>query len=193
MTKELEIEFKNMLTRKEYDQLLEHFGYTEADAKTQVNHYFDTADFALKSSKCALRIRKKHNGFECTLKTPAPKGNYETTDLLNERQAQEFIEGVSHEAPEVCEALQTLNVAPAQLKMIGKLTTHRIEFDFQSGLLVLDHSEYGETMDYELEFEVADAQIGEQQFTEFLQQRQIPLRPADKKIARFMKSAKPKH
>ncbi|SDH74735.1 Uncharacterized protein YjbK [Planococcus glaciei] len=193
MSKELEIEFKNMLTQKEYEQLLEHFSYTAADAKTQVNYYFDTADFALKSLKCALRIRKKHNGFECTLKTPAPEGNYETTDLLNQRQALEFIEGVSHDAPEVCEALQTLNVEPAQLKMIGKLTTHRIEFDFQSGLLVLDHSEYGETVDYELEFEVADAKTGEQQFTEFLQQRQIPLRPADKKIARFMNSAKSEH
>lgn len=193
MSKELEIEFKNMLTQKEYEQLLEHFGYTAADAKTQVNYYFDTADFALKSLKCALRIRKKHNDFECTLKTPAPEGNYETTDLLNQRQALEFIEGVSHEAPEVCKALQTLNVVPAQLKMIGKLTTHRIEFDFQSGLLVLDHSEYGETVDYELEFEVADAKTGEQQFTEFLQQRQIPLRPADKKIARFMNSAKSEH
>lgn len=193
MSKELEIEFKNMLTQKEYEQLLEHFRYTAADAKTQVNYYFDTADFALKASRCALRIRKKHDGYECTLKTPAPEGNYETTDLLNERQAQEFIEGISHEAPEVCEALQALYVEPAQLKMIGRLTTHRIEFDFQSGLLVLDYSQYGETEDFELEFEVADAQTGEQQFSDFLKSQQIPIRPADKKIARFMKSAKSKH
>ena len=190
MSKELEIEFKNMLAWEEYEQLLKHFGFAAADAKTQENYYFDTSDFALKASQCALRVRKKHNGYECTLKTPAPEGNYETTDLLDQQQAQDLIEGISFQASEVREALQKLQLEPAQLKLIGKLTTHRIEFNFESGLLVLDHSEYRDTEDYELEFEVTDAQIGQQQFSEFLQQQQIPLRPADKKIARFMKTAK---
>jgi uncharacterized protein YjbK len=188
MSKELEIEFKNMLTQEEYEQLLEYFGFAPADAKTQENYYFDTPEFNLKEARCALRVRTKQDSFECTLKIPAPEGNFEITDVLSAQQAQALISGASFEADEVYAALQELKVAPSELKMIGKLTTHRIEFRFKDGLLVLDHSEYNNTADYEAEFEVQDAKIGERQFLEFLQQQQIPLRPANKKIARFMTS-----
>ncbi|MDN7244390.1 CYTH domain-containing protein [Planococcus shenhongbingii] len=190
MTKELEIEFKNMLTREEYKRLLTHFHLAADDAKTQENYYFDTADFKLKEAKCALRIRKKLESFECTLKIPAPEGNFEITDPLNALQAEAIISGQSFEAAEVYAALQKLQVEPSQLIMIGKLMTHRIELSYKDGLLVLDHSEYQNTADYEVEFEVQDAKLGQQQFLEFLQLQKIPVRPADKKIARFMKAAK---
>lgn len=188
MTKELEIEFKNMLTQEEYEELLVYFGHSPEEAKTQDNYYFDTTDFQLKHQKCALRIRKKGNGFECTLKTPAPEGNYEITDSLNAEQADQMIGGHSFHALEVLSTLQTLNVSPGELRMIGKLTTHRTEFEIDGGLLVLDHSVYGEKEDFEVEFEVADARAGKKRFTELLKKHRIPKRPAEKKIARFMAS-----
>lgn len=190
MTRELEIEFKNMLTQEEYDQLLAAFDRTSNDAKTQENYYFDTADFQLKHQKCALRIRKKKESFECTLKTPAPEGNYEITDSLSAAQAAQTISGQSFNAPEVLTTLETLNVDPAELRMIGKLTTHRTELEIDGGLLVIDHSEYGKKEDFEVEFEVADAIAGKQRFMELLAHHGIPMRPADKKIARFMAAAK---
>lgn len=189
MTKELEIEFKNMLTKKEYSRLLEDFADSHNGPVTQHNHYFDTPDFQLKKQLSALRIRNKNERFECTLKIPAPIGHYEITDPLTKEQAQSMLTLTSFDATEVSEALLKLDVAPNQLNFIGTLTTHRVEFDFLGGLLVIDHSEYNGQEDFELEYEVTDAETGHQHFLNFLKHQEIPERPANKKIARFMNSA----
>lgn len=189
MTKELEIEFKNMLTKEEYTRLLEDFTAFHTGPVTQHNHYFDTADFHLKKLRSALRIRNKSGLFECTLKTPAPVGYYEITDKLTKEQARRMLELKTFEAAEVSDALQKMGISIAELKTIGTLTTHRVEFNHLDGLLVFDHSEYNGREDFELEFEVTDAEKGKKHFTDFLQQQKIPERPASKKIARFMDSA----
>lgn len=190
MTKELEIEYKNMLDQKEYSRLLEAFEVKAEEIKTQTNHYFDTKDFNLKAKHCALRIRVKDGDYECTLKTPAPEGNYETTDPLTALDAQKILDGSSFDAPEVKASLKGLGVDEKDLELFGSLVTHRIEFPYKDGLLVIDHSEYGQAEDYELEFEVQNAALGREQFSEFLDKHEIPVRPADKKIARFMNSIK---
>ena len=46
MTQEIEIEFKNIVTKEEFDTLCKSFSI-EAFTK-QVNHYFETPDFSLK-------------------------------------------------------------------------------------------------------------------------------------------------
>ncbi len=189
MTKELEIEFKNMLNQEEYQQLLIDFAPFHNGPITQHNHYFDTPDFQLKQHKSALRIREKQGHFECTLKTPAPVGHYEITDPLTKEQATAMLGLHRFEATEVAEALQTLQVSSQTLQSIGTLTTHRVEFPYLDGLLVLDHSQYNGHEDFELEFEVSDAALGQKQFLTFLKEKEIPLRPAHKKIARFMNSA----
>lgn len=189
MTKELEIEFKNMLTKEEYMRLLKDFSAFHSGPQTQHNHYFDTADFQLKKKLGALRIRHKQGRFECTLKIPAPIGHYEITDKLTREQARRMLELKTFEAPEVSLALQELEIPLTELETIGTLTTHRVEFDFLEGLLVIDHSEYNGLEDFELEFEVAEAETGQKRFLDFLQQQEIPERPADKKIVRFMNSA----
>lgn len=72
---------------------------------------------------------------------------------------------------------------------IGSLTTHRAEIEYKGGLLVLDHSEYLGVEDFELEYEVTDEAAGKRIFISLLEEKRIPMRPADKKIARFMKAA----
>src|SRR5690606_41963739 len=91
MTKELEIEDKNMLEQNEYNRLLEAFEVKAEEIKTQTNHYFDTKDFSLKAKRCALRIRVKNEDYECTLKTPALEGNYEITDSLTSMNADTML------------------------------------------------------------------------------------------------------
>jgi uncharacterized protein YjbK len=189
MTKELEIEFKNMLAKEKYEELLAFYNYPPSDAVTQENQYFDTPDFQLKENRCALRIRKKENRFECTLKIPAPEGNFEITDRLTAQQAKNIRQSISFDALEVLAALEEKNIDWKSLHPIGTLVTHRIEFVYEGGLLVLDHSLYSGIEDYEVEFEVTDAATGQQTFTRFLEQHSIPVHSADKKIARFMKAA----
>ncbi|WP_416145040.1 CYTH domain-containing protein [Planococcus koreensis] len=72
MSKELEIEFKNMLQKEEYEKLAAHYGFSESDVKTQENFYFDTPDFQLKNLKSALRIRKNRTALNARLKLLLP-------------------------------------------------------------------------------------------------------------------------
>ena len=68
MSQEIEIEFKNMLTKEQYESLLQHFHVQPEQIKYQVNHYFDTESWQLKQLMSGLRIRQIDNYFECTLK-----------------------------------------------------------------------------------------------------------------------------
>lgn len=187
MGKELEIEFKNMLTRAEYDALLEAFKVKPEQIATQTNHYFDTAELRLKGQKCALRIRVLPDHLECTLKTPAPDGNYEWTDHVTEDDLQALKNGQSIQAPTVAPVLDDLGVAWHDLRLIGSLTTHRAELPYEEGLLAIDHSEYAGTEDFEIEYEVNETTSGQQRFDKLLEKHGIPKRHAKKKIARLAK------
>lgn len=194
MTQQLEIEFKNMLTKEEFSRLCTTFNLTDENFHSQTNHYFDTKDFALKNLKSGLRIREVQDRFECTLKEPAIGiGLTETTDLLSKKEVQSILSGdsVLH-AHEVEGRLQALAIDPHDLKILGTLHTKRAEIKYEGGLLVFDHSQYAGTDDYELEYEVLNEETGKVIFDRFLALHSIPRRPADKKIARFMSVVKKK-
>ena len=82
LSQNLEIEFKNMLTKEEYESVIKTFHIHESSIYTQENHYFDTADFDLKEKSSALRIRQKDGKFEMTLKQPCKEGLLETNQAL---------------------------------------------------------------------------------------------------------------
>ncbi|MGE7622554.1 CYTH domain-containing protein [Viridibacillus sp. NPDC096237] len=187
MAQQLEIEFKNLLSKEEYETLCITFAIPNEDFQEQKNHYFDTADFQLKKARCGLRIREVQNRFECTLKEPASGiGLLETTDLLTSEQVNEVLNGATLMSEEVDTRLKKLQINPANLQLLGTLFTKRAEIKYNGGLLVFDHSRYLDTDDYELEFEVTDEETGRVIFEEFLAKHSIPVREADKKIARFM-------
>lgn len=59
MSQEIEIEFKNMLTKQEFKNIAA-LQLTEKDFTDQKNHYFDTDSFALKQKHlCASYPQKK--------------------------------------------------------------------------------------------------------------------------------------
>ncbi|MCD8511633.1 MAG: CYTH domain-containing protein, partial [Bacillus sp. (in: Bacteria)] len=85
MSQELEIEFKNMLTKEEFIRLMniyEPYG----NKAVQTNYYFDTNEMQLKRNKCALRIRRKGSHFVLTLKEPHPEGHLETHQNIRQSQ-----------------------------------------------------------------------------------------------------------
>ena len=59
MATNLEIEFKNMLTEQEYQQLLNKFSINEEQLWTQKNVYFDTPTGQLKKLEAALNLKNK--------------------------------------------------------------------------------------------------------------------------------------
>jgi uncharacterized protein YjbK len=185
MSETIEIEFKNLLTKVEYENLLKTFNVKEKDIVMQSNHYFDTPEFDLKNLGSALRIREKRNNLELTLKQPAAVGLLETTQHLSVNEFQAAIQQQIFPKGIVQERLEQLKIAFNKIVYFGSLTTKRAELPYKVGLLVLDHSFYLKKEDYEIEYEVEDFQTGQLVFQELLKQYDIPIRKTQNKIARF--------
>ncbi|MEH7308897.1 CYTH domain-containing protein [Neobacillus drentensis] len=185
MTQNIEIEFKNMLTKKEYERLIESFKVDTNQIFSQENHYFDTPNFSLKKDKSALRIRQKGLTYEMTLKQPAAVGLLETNQPISKEEAKMAIhygtlpKGIIQRLIEECE------ISFSDIEYFGALQTERAEFKYENGLLVLDHSIYLKTEDYELEYEVENYQDGKKIFYELLERFKIPARKTENKIHRF--------
>ncbi|EUJ19797.1 adenylate cyclase [Listeria aquatica FSL S10-1188] len=161
---ELEIEFRNMLTEQEYHYLIDLFRLKEEDFFEQTNYYLDTRAFALKNGQSALRIRKRSDQYELTLKTPEGKGLLETTQILGSDQAEAILNGSNIPTGSVRNLLEKLGIDYNDLEMFGALTTIRAEKPYQDGLLVFDKNLYGGITDFDLEYEVKDYEEGEKNF-----------------------------
>lgn len=189
MAKELEIEYKNLLTKLEYQNLLGITNLTKKNIHEQTNIYFDTKNGKLKEKRQGLRIRLLPQKIEFTLKVPQ-KNSYtylEITDVLNAFDLDKSLEEqIDLSKSEVLNYLANENILVTDLKEIGSLTTKRAEKKLDPNtLLVLDESHYYGVTDYELEMEVLDSAIGQKTFENFLAENNIPVRPAKKKIARM--------
>ncbi|XQY92818.1 CYTH domain-containing protein [Metabacillus sp. HB246100] len=185
MSQEIEIEFKNILTREEFYRIKSHFQLREEQFFMQENHYFDTLTFSLKERGSALRIRKKKNGYVITLKEPAPVGILETHQIVSETEALKMIECGGLLQGEISERLLQVGISDKDLLYFGTLTTNRAEINYKDGLLVFDHSMYLSTEDYEMEYEVTNEERGKKIFLTLCEELKIPIRDTKNKIRRF--------
>jgi uncharacterized protein YjbK len=185
MSQNIEIEFKNLLTKDEYERLLREFNIVNQQIFSQENHYFDSAEFALKALGSALRLRKKPNGWEMTLKQPADVGLLETNQDITEQDALLAIQYNKLPDGKIQQLLEDSGIPYSKLEYFGSLKTKRVEVEYHKGLLVLDHSIYLNKQDYELEFEANDEQHGRESFLLLLKQYSIPVRQTKNKIMRF--------
>jgi uncharacterized protein YjbK len=185
LSQEVEIEFKNLLTKEEYFSLLDYFKVNESLFAFQENHYFDTNNFALKDRQSALRIRSKQDAYTLTLKTPLEEGLLETNQTLQKEEAEALLNDGVFPLGEVNDTLQSLGIPTKRLHYFGTLTTKRAEIEYKNGLLVFDASFYMNVEDYELEYEVKDYDAGQKRFLSLLEERNIPTRKTENKIKRF--------
>lgn len=185
MSQNIEIEFKNLLLKEEFNQLLTYFQLSKADFFRQENHYFDTKDFTLKQLGSALRIRKKPDHFEMTLKQPHPDGLLETNEKLTEVDALAYLSGEPLKQGSIYLSLVSEGINPQELCYFGTLTTDRAEIEYKDGLLVLDRSSYLNVIDFEVEYEVNNRADGEIIFKKLLDELQIPVRKTKNKVKRF--------
>ncbi|HWO77518.1 MAG TPA: CYTH domain-containing protein [Bacillus sp. (in: firmicutes)] len=194
MAQQIEIEFKNMLTKADFEKLIKGFKLDKGNFKKQVNFYFDTYDFTLKQHKAALRIREKNGLYELTLKEPLGQGLLETTDILEPVVALDLIKGkTSIPEGDVYVQLQKYPLELEQIRLFGSLETERAEVTYEAGLLVFDKSRYFGKDDYEIEYEVTDIEIGKASFLALLEQYDIPINPAENKMIRFYKEKQMEH
>lgn len=179
MKKHDEIEFKTMLTKEEYEELLKIYA---PPSYTQKNIYLDTRSEYFRQRKIGCRIRIKENHFEFTLKEPKSE---DITEESNWPLAQADVVEFQRSGVFTPEWLDL----PEELISIGEIETLRSELPFQSGQLMIDQSTYFSVVDYELEFEAPDYTQGKTDFEEFLALHKLPYRPAKKKLVRMMEAS----
>lgn len=185
MAQEIEIEFKNLLTEKEYHQVYHYLPFKTVELMEQTNYYFETEDLKLKQKGAALRIRYKNGKCTLTLKEPHKEGLLETHDSLTEEEANLWIQNKMMVKPHVSKQLQGLGISIESLHYMGSLTTRRKEMEYKGTTVVLDHSLYYDQEDYELEVEANSKEDGKKAIQEILKACNIPERETDNKIKRF--------
>lgn len=184
MSQEIEIEYKNLLTKEEFNRLLASFPFPK-ESQCQVNYYFETKDFSLRKNKSALRIRKKNKTYTLTLKQPHPEGLLETNDRLTKQEAINWMEGNIKPKQHTTHQLHQLGISPHHLIFYGYLETERRELLYKDVLLVLDYSTYNNHSDYELEIEAPSKEIGLNMFNKILGKYHIQKKDTPNKIERF--------
>ncbi|MGO2637849.1 MAG: CYTH domain-containing protein [Enterococcus viikkiensis] len=186
MSEEIEIEFKSMLTKSEYEHVFRFYQLSLSQTIQQTNWYYDTVDWQLKENHMGLRIRPFDKHAEATLKIPQAVGLLEVTDSLTPEQVEAALtkHRFAFDAKEILQRLDLLNINFNELKLIGKLTTQRAELNVPEGKLALDESWYSGQHDFELELEVSNDQFSLQDFKQFLHKFDFPYRATQNKIAR---------
>ncbi|WNF35731.1 CYTH domain-containing protein [Bacillaceae bacterium IKA-2] len=186
MTQEIEIEFKNLVTKVDFYKLINIFKVDASEFESQKNYYFDTADFQLKMHNCALRIREKNSQYTLTLKQPNKIGLLETHQTIDRNQAEKAFQGCPLPKGTVANQLLTsfqIDITPCRL--LGSLATSRAEKPYSGGILVFDHSIYLDVEDYEIEYEVTEEHQGKSEFERLFSENNIPIVHTDNKIKRF--------
>lgn len=187
---EIEKEFKNLITKENYEEILNDYQNILTTSITQTNSYYDYQGI-LKSHHIALRIRtiEGQSTGEITLKIP--QDTYEVleiTETLPIDILQSFNAQKEFTLPEkIYKALVNQKINLKTVQQTAHLITHRKQGTLSANeLLVLDESHYNGRCDYEIEMEVNDLQQGEQVFNQFLHQYGIKRQQADSKIKRAL-------
>lgn len=143
MEQHLEIEFKTMLTKKEFHRLYKTM--TFKDGFLQINSYFDTMDNFFLKNHSMLRIRTIDNSFIFTMKTPKRIGVLE-----HEFTMESF--NINH--PKIQKLIEDFNIKTSDLDLITQSKTIRHEINDEYGTWCLDLNEFTFNKDYELEYEL---------------------------------------
>ena len=186
MEQKYKFQFKTLLTLDEYIKLLKRFnGYT---TDVQTNHYFDTARFSLKALEASLRIRERES-LEITFKRK--KGYLQQNDTLP--VDQDFFDELKETGvlPDIEIKNQLMSLIGDQ-KLINyiSLSTTRIYLSYKSGLVLIDKSEYLNTIDYELSFLATNYNEGKKEFIQLISELGISYTKSEKKIVRALKAYK---
>mgnify|MGYP000922034674 FL=1 len=188
--REIEIEFKNLLSEEQYLTLFKKYDLKNSKEIINKNFYYDDADEIFKKIGAALRIRYTNNKTEMTLKIKGKTQNVEINIPLDEKYPKEPT--VLPVLPnEIITELESMNVKIKTPMLIQKIETLRHEVTLNENLLVLDKTTFiNDVVDYELEFETKDYEVGLVAFEKLLEENHIAKNPAKPKIARAVEYSK---
>lgn len=186
MNKNVEVEFKSLISKEEYDRLLKKFKNTKSNIQT--NHYFDTNRFSLKASEISFKIREKDD-VSLTYKRKKGYSIDEKTIVIN----KEILSDIKNTGKLDCEKYEILTeiandvekvIKDQKLVNIFSLSTDRSYLPYGSGILNIDKSSYLDIVDYEIEFATKSSLTAKDEFIKLINDLQINYKKSDKKIQR---------
>ncbi len=163
--KEIEIEYKILLTKEQHDKILDKVDfkyYVE-----QVNYYFETEDNALKESKMTLRVRNIDQKYYLMLK----EFNGVVSDETIQEISLEQFKFITQEHKLFDSEIRTIIESKVDLPILSNqasLKTKRYYTPYMDCVLFLDESYYYGKVDYELELEAPSIEIGRNVFDKLL-------------------------
>lgn len=161
MIKNIEVEFKTLLTKEQFEELSSM--YPNKQFVKQTNTYYDTPNGTLKSKKCGLRIREKESIFMITLKVRNEVGHEEFECYVDSNNANVI------KNSEIHQVLTQLGVYD-DIISIGECTTYRAVVKTDKAELCFDINEYNGITDYEVEYEQTCDHDGISEFNKILGQ-----------------------
>ncbi|MHC3418060.1 CYTH domain-containing protein [Aerococcus urinae] len=129
MHKDIETEYKNILSPEEYQKLLSLFDLHLNEAKHQHNMYFDTESLRLKANHSALRIRLSDTYAHLTYKQSLTSAkSLEVTDKVSRESAQAMMEtGQFQPGAHLSDLFHEIGLYASELRPIGQFKTTRLE------------------------------------------------------------------
>lgn len=144
MNKNLEIEYKVLVTKEQFETLASN--YPSLTFIRQINTYYDTEDLQIRKQNGSMRIREKEGHFLFTLKKHVEGG-------LMEFEKEVPCNDLTAFQDEEIKALLDSYQLTKPLIRLTDLTTDRAVVFTGDAELCFDHSFYHGLEDYEIEYE----------------------------------------
>ena len=177
-----QVEFRTLLSKEEYTRLVAKFKKI-SKFDVQTNHYFDTSTFSLKALDASLRVRELANLLELNLRR---KKGYNIQDFRQTITREEFNaakeEGILPQG-QVHNEIESL-LGERKLENFMSISTKRICFRYNKGVIFIDETTYLNITDYELDYEAETLHEGKKEFIQLVKDFQIRYRKTEKKIKR---------
>ena len=116
----LEIEYKTLLTKDEYNRLAVLFSHVTP--VTQTNYYIDTPQGDMRNKRLSLRIRTLPTHGELTLKIPEKVGNMEYNVTMDCSEAKAMTKSLDFPECQIKSILLERGVKLEDLTILGHLT-----------------------------------------------------------------------
>ena len=154
MATNIEIEAKVLISKNDYNKIIDYYKTTKFEKLFQINHYIDTDNLRLKGFGIGLRIREKNDGsLELTMKCPLAEGLLEKNQNITRQEYEDLKENNVFPNGQIKSFTEMLGIQTNALKILTSLKTHRLEYKFDNNVFSIDKNEYNSITDYELEME----------------------------------------
>ena len=192
MAQNIEIEIKYLLSKEDFERVLNYFMLDIRNAKTQTNYYFDTASLTLSHQKqFFFRVREYNLILEATLKTPLESGMLETVEIITIRDLENLVRGRGLWEGTIKKTLERLQFPESELVYLASLTTKRLSVPYQGGVFFFDVNTYADQKDYEVEYETHNEEVGHAIVKEFFENIYIDtMNPSRSKMLRAIEAVK---